>query len=400
MKVLQVNANYGFGSTGLIVKDIGEMLTNTGNEALFAYQRTKIPLQNGYQIGNIFDWKLHAVLCRVFGAQCFYSSFYTRKFIRELDKIKPDVVHLHNLHSNFINIDLLLSYLAKNDIATVITMHDCWYFTGKCFHYIDCGCIKFTSGCGNCPKRKMPPQSLLFDRSKGLLERKKKKLLSIPRLTLVGCSQWICKEAQKGILKNCNIQCIYNGVDTEIFCPSKSDFREKYQCESDFLVMGMANKWLLGSNIEIINRIICIPGIKLIIVGCTENQMKYLSQFKDRVIALGFIRERHELASIYSVADVFVNLTHADTLPTVNMESICCGTPVITYDSCGSPELVDDESGFVVKENDQNSIIDRIIESREKKFPRCREVGITRFEKNECYKEYIEIYDWFKRRRE
>lgn len=139
MKILQVNANYGFGSTGLIVRDIGETITKSGNEAYFAYQRANSSVKNGITVGNPLDWKLHAALCRIFGGQGYYSVIATRKFISEIKKIKPDIIHLHNLHSNFLNIDIFFKFLASENIATVITMHDCWYFTGKCFHYIDCG---------------------------------------------------------------------------------------------------------------------------------------------------------------------------------------------------------------------------------------------------------------------
>ena len=135
MKILQINATYGYGSTGLIIKDIGDAVTTSGNEALFAYQSGCAPKDISYVVGNLFDWKLHALFCRLFGKQGYYSSFATKRFIKHLDKTRPDILHLHNLHSNFINLNMLLDYLGKKDIPTVITMHDCWYFTGKCFHY-------------------------------------------------------------------------------------------------------------------------------------------------------------------------------------------------------------------------------------------------------------------------
>lgn len=392
MKILQVNANYGFGSTGLIVKDIGQTIIRSGNEAFFAYQRTDSYVENGIVVGNKFDWKIHAVLCRVFGSQGYYSRIATYKFIAKIRKIKPDVVHLHNLHSNFVNINILFKFLAQNDIATVITMHDCWYFTGKCFHYVDCGCTRYTNGCGMCPKKKAPPISYLFDWSKVNLRNKKERLLSIPRLKLVGCSQWICNEARKSVLMDCDIEAIHNGVDISVFKPVESLIREEYNIGNKFLVMGMANKWMLSDNIDMLFKVSSLEGIRLMLVGCTEEQKKIISDLDEEIIAIGFIRNRNELAKYYSAADVFVNLTHADTLPTVNMESICCGTPVITYDSCGSPELIDDATGIVVKENNQEDIIKSILYVHENSFDMCRKVGVERFDKKRCYQRYIEIY--------
>ncbi len=393
MRVLQINANYGFGSTGLIVKDISDMLTQEGYESFCAYQKSSERISSGYQIGKPIDWKIHAVLCRIFGRQGYYSSLATKKLLLYIDSIKPDIVHLHNLHSNYINISILLHYLAENDIATVITMHDCWYFTGKCFHYADCDCDGFTHGCGNCKKKSAPPRSYLFDWSAWSLKNKNELLHSIPRLKIVGCSEWICKEAKRSFLEDCNISCIYNGVNTEIFRPSKSNVRKKYGLKEDtLLVMGMANKWLLPSNINIIDAFHDLTGVTLMIVGCTESQMLLLQKYGEKVVGIGFINDRETLAEIYSAADVFINLTHADTLPTVNMESICCGTPVITYDSCGSPELVSEGTGIIVKEGDKAGIIEAIKCISKLNRELCRKKGLEDFDKTNCYKKYIEIY--------
>lgn len=393
MKILQINANYGFGSTGLIVKDIGEEIIRSGNEAYFAYQCSNTIIDNGFIVGNTFDWKLHAILCRIFGGQGYYSRAATNKFIKKLKQIKPDVVHLHNLHSNFINIDILFDFLVKENIATVITMHDCWYFTGKCFHYVDCGCNRYINECGKCPKKKYPPKSFFFDRSRKSLINKKKKIHKIPRLQLVGCSKWICEEAKKGIFSNYNIETIYNGIDISVFRPRKNCIRKDNDIGNNFLIMGMANKWVTEENIGILKLVSALPKTNLMIIGCTADQKKKIMGIDKNIITVGFINDRIKLAEYYSAADVFINLTHADTLPTVNMESICCGTPVITYNSCGSPELIDDLTGIIVDENDEVGILEAIDFIRKNKFDQCRSIGIKRFNKINCYQRYIEIYE-------
>lgn len=162
-RILQINANYGFGSTGLIMKDIDELISRQPDlESFVAFQRSNAKKESGIKIGNSVDWKLHALFSRILGRQGFYSGNATKRFTSTIDKIRPDIVHLHNLHSNYVNIEILLNYLAKKDIPVIITMHDCWWFTGKCFHYIDVNCNKFKIGCGGCPKRKAPPASLFF----------------------------------------------------------------------------------------------------------------------------------------------------------------------------------------------------------------------------------------------
>lgn len=394
MNVLQINAVYGEKSTGTIMADIGSVVEKSGHHAFYAYQRSSQPVQNGYRVGSLFDWKVHALLARLFGGQGFYSSFATRKLIRQIEKSQIDVIHLHNLHSNFVNVDMLLRYIEKKDIATVITMHDCWWFTGKCFHYVDCGCDRFTSGCGKCLKRNAAPRSILFDTSARCWAKKKKRLLAIPRLKMVGCSKWICSEAKKGFLRECDMEQIYNGVDTSVFRPyDTSDLKEKLGVGDSLLVLGMANKWLDARNAELLRRVSALPEVQLVLVGCTQTQIARLAAEYPAIVAIGYISDRRELARYYSMADVFVNVTHADTLPTVNMESICCGTPVITYDSCGSPELVDEDSGIVVAEDDVTGLIAALEQIRVRRYADCSGIGKSKFDKNIAYKQYLALYN-------
>ncbi len=393
MRILQINANYGFSSTGLIMTDIGTAITEAGHEAYFAYQNTAVPVETGYRVGSPLDWKWHALACRVGGGQGFHSGHATRRLLRHIDMIRPDVVHLHNLHSNFVHLGLLLDYLAAQDIATVITMHDCWYFTGKCFHYIDVGCEGFKTGCGHCVKQSAPPASLFVDRSAKDLATKVKALHRIPRLALVGCSDWICREAEKSRLSDCTITRIYNGVDTTVFAPrAVDDLRAKLGIGTETVVLGMANKWMQADNRPLIEQVLALPDTHLVLVGCTDAHREALSAFGSRVSAVGFISDRTELAGYYNLGDVFVNPTHADTLPTVNMESICCGTPVVTYDACGSPELVDAESGVVVPEHDRAAMVAAIQEARRLDRTTCAAVGQRRFDKQLCYRAYPELY--------
>ncbi|MBO7215288.1 MAG: glycosyltransferase, partial [Clostridia bacterium] len=360
MKVLQINATYGIGSTGTIVRDIGNTLRESGNIPYFAYQSANCEVENGYKIGNILDWKWHALYTRIFGKQAYASKRTTKKFLKWLDKIKPDVVHLHNLHSNYINLNLLLDYLAKNKIKTVITLHDCWYFTGKCTHYVNDGCDKWQDRCGNCPKLKKEVKSYFFDVTEKVLNDKITKLNAIQDLTIVGCSKWIAEETKKSKIKPKEITVIHNGVDISIFKPHDSEYRKSKRIGDEFVVLGLADKWYDEKNRSQVELLInSHKDVKFVIIGVKKHNEEFFNKF-DNVIAEGFIKDKNYLADIYSASDVFVNLTHADTLPTVNMESICSGTPVITFDACGSPELVDSQSGFVVKEGDFDGIEEKL----------------------------------------
>ena len=393
MKVLQINAVYGFASTGIIVKDIENLLVNNGHTSYVVYQSAINPPKNSYKTGNKLDWKFHAVYSRIFGKQAYASKFATKGLINYIKSIAPDVVHFHNLHSNYINFNMLCDYLAKSKIPVVITMHDCWFFTGKCTHYAAVKCDKWQTTCGNCPQNKNEQPSLFFDNTAKVLKDRTSRLNKLNNLTLVGCSNWIAGEAKKSLIKNAEIRVVYNGVDTSIFTPHESNFRKENNIEGDFVILGMANKWCLDINKNAVDRIIREnQDSKIVIVGCNDEQKNSFKQYEN-VICLGFIKDRNKLADVYSSSDVFVNLTHVDTLPTVNMESICCGTPVITYNCCGSPELIDSDSGFVVEENDIESLLQKIKQIKENPSQFNVKDKQEKFDKNTCYNKYLDIYN-------
>lgn len=393
MKVVQINVIYGKESTGTIVKDIGAALKNEGITPYYIYQQPNEKIECGYIIGNKIDRIKHALFTRLSGKQAYSSKRSTKKAIKWMESLKPDIVHLHNLHGNFINLNMLCDYLTQNDIPTVITLHDCWLFTGKCTHFVTCGCEKWQDKCGKCPQIKKEVPSWFFDNTAKVLKDKTNHLNAIKDLTLVGCSEWIINLANCSLLRPKRLLTIRNGIDTSIFTPRPVELRKKYGTDNKFAVLGMADKWCQSANREGVIKIISSlgEGTVFIIVGCNDQQKELFCVYKN-VICFGYINSRDELAEIYSACDVFVNLTHADTLPTVNMESICCGTPVITFNVGGSPELIDEDDGFVVEEWDFNGIIDKIktiylngldfnINEKQKKF-----------NKNMCFDNYIKLY--------
>ena len=255
MKVLQINAVYGYGSTGLIVKDIASQVERNGDKAFVAFQKGQAS-KNYYVFKNNFDEKFHALFTRIFGKQGYFSKRETRKFLRWVEEVKPDIVHLHNLHSNYVNLSMLLKYLAKNDIATIVTMHDCWYFTGKCTHYVENKCNRWQESCGKCPQKHQEFNSWFFDRTSKVVCDREKYFSSIPRLKIVGCSKWIAEECKKSRLKNLDITYIYNGIDSSIFKPTNNEFRQKNDLQDKFIILGFANKWAQERNKEAVLYII------------------------------------------------------------------------------------------------------------------------------------------------
>lgn len=396
MKLIEINATYGIGSTGRIVADLIAEAKLNNIDVGVAYQSADRVEACSFKVGNRFDRLWHGLMTRVKGRQGYDSRGATKKLIKWLDSEKPDIVHLHNLHSNYVNIELLFSYLAKMDIATVITLHDCWFFTGKCCHFIESRCERWQTGCYDCPRNKLDIKSLFVDSSAKVWADKKRLYEAIPRLYTVGCSKWIAGLAEKSILSVGKVTQIYNGVDTNVFKPMNTEFKARHGIEGKFVTLGAANKWLLPENRELLESYLKTKKEDevLVLFGADENGKQTLADVPD-VIVLGYFSNKVDMAEIFASADVFINPTHADTLPTVNMESTSCGTPVVTYDVCGSPELVcDGVTGYVVPEGDVTGILLAKEAVRDGKINRdtCRNHALSNFDKNENYKKYIELF--------
>lgn len=393
MVLLQINATYGLGSTGRIVKDIDEIARNSRMTSYVACSVGPTN-KNIYHIGNLLDHKLHAFLCRLHGRQAYFSRIPTRKLITFIEKIQPDIVHLHNLHSNYINLKLLLNHLDRKKIPVVITMHDCWYYTGKCFHYTEVGCKKWKTDCSNCPKKKLDTPSWFSDYSAFTLQDRKQLFEKFNKLYVVGASNWIASEARQSLLKNAKISHCYNGVDTNVFTPTESILRNELGFKtSDFIILGMNNKWLLKQNEQYngVIKTILDSGIRIVLIG-NSNIIH-----DERIVIIPTVKSAEKMAEWYSMADVFVNLSLEDTLPFVNIESQACGTPVITHRTSGATETISDETGLLVEPGNPFLLFMAVqtIKMNGKNYysEKCIERVRRLFNREHSYDEYFRIYE-------
>ncbi len=403
MKVLQINAVYGRGSTGTIVRDIENLCEKSGIECYVASPDPKVrEAKRGYVIGNVLDHKLHAFLSRIHGKQAYYSHLPTRNLLHWIDEIKPDIVHLHNLHSNFIHLNMLLQYLSKRDIKTIITLHDCWFFTGGCFHYTVVGCSKWLTDCKGCPKRNSDTPAFLGKKSAQILADRKKYLLAIPHLCITSVSEWIAHEALKTFLKDTPNHVIHNGIDMEVFKPTKSDFRQRLLLKDKYVILGPASKWLLPVNREVLSRFVqqMQPDEVLLLFGISTNrQLSYLNSInlpKDKIRTYGYTKNREELAQLYTMADCFANTTREDSMSLINVEAQACGTPVVTFDQTGPKETVDNKNSFSVLVGNVDKLYDAIHKVRQQ-HTKTKQQELLRFVANNyevkaTYQKYIDLF--------
>lgn len=390
MKIVQINITCGSGSTGKICLAVSELLTerNIENYILYSSGNSDYSLSKKYM--SHWEIKFQALKSRFFGNYGFQSKAATKRLINELNKISPDIVHLHNLHGHNANLEILFKYLKENGIKVFWTFHDCWAFTAYCPHYTMAGCDQWReSGCASCPQRKR--FSWFVDRSSYLFEKKKNLLKDID-LTVITPSQWLADQVKQSFLKDCEIRVINNGIDLSVFGPKESDFRKKYNIEDKYIILGVAFDWGIRKGLDVfVNMSKRLDNrFQIVLVGTNEKIDK---QLPENIISIHRTQNQEELAEIYSAADLFVNPTREENYPTVNMEALACGTPVLTFRTGGSPEMIDEKTGMVVDCDDEEALYNAII-SIEKDRPFFKEdcVNIARsFSEEDKYREYLNL---------
>ena len=350
-------------------------------------------------VGGKLSVAVHGLWTRLTDRHGLASWGATRKFIQEIEILKPDVIHIHNIHGYFLNFKMLFEYLEKADIPVIWTVHDCWLYTGHCYYYSSVRCDKWQTGCGNCPQQKAFPTSWFMDQSKKNHNDKDKAFNSIKdKLTIVPVSEWIRGEMSHSFLKDCRFQVIHNGIDLDVFDvqPDDKAVREKYNLGNKKIILGLASIWCKEKGWD---DFVEMSGMLnedevIVMVGVSEEQMKRLPS---NVVAIRRTENVRQLAELYSAATAFVNPTWQDNYPTVNLEAIACGTPVVTYRTGGSIEAVTDKTGFVVEQGDVKGLLEavrRIAERGKVKYTAdCRAYALANFRKEDRYADYLKLYE-------
>ncbi|MDE4541337.1 glycosyltransferase [Thermoanaerobacterium sp. R66] len=395
MKVLQINSVCGYGSTGRIVTDIYRILEEQGHDCLIAYGRGTAPEDiKTIKIGTNLDTYMHVVKTRLLDRHGFGSKKATRQFIKKAKEYDPDVIHLHNIHGYYINIELLFDYLREANKPVVWTLHDCWAFTGHCAYFDYVGCDKWGKGCNNCPQKNRYPKSIFIDSSKSNYEKKKELFTGIKNMTIVTPSKWLAGLVKKSFLRGYNVKVINNGIDLNIFKPTESDFRAKYNLEDKFIILGVASIWDERKGLKYFLELskLIDNNSKIVLVGLNDKQLKSLPQ---NIIGIKRTNNVRELAEIYSAADVFVNTTLEDNFPTTNLEALACGTPVITFNTGGSVECIDESCGMVVEKGNLNELLNalQIIKENGKSIymEHCIRLANTIYDRSERYNDYLNL---------
>ena len=403
-KLLQINPVIRVNtSTGRIMQEIGELAMQNGWECHIAYSKGRDGIRECRSdiipVGNKWSTAWHGIETRLFDRHGLASSHATRQFVRKIEEIRPDVVHIHNIHGYFLNYQILFDYLSKAGIPVVWTVHDCWLYTGHCYYYSFAGCDRWQTGCHHCPQKKEFPTSLFCDRSRRNFEDKKAAFTSMPldRMTIVPVSEWIRNEMRRSFLNANPFRVIHNGINTDIFnIYDDRQVRNTFGLGNRHILLGVASIWSREKGLDDFIRMADMLNEDevVVLVGIKPEDRKRLP---DNVVGIARTENIRQLAELYAAADVFVNPTWQDNYPTVNMEAIACGTPVVTYRTGGSVEVITPATGMIVEQGNLNELLKSIreIESKGKASYQeaCRKYALLNFKKEDRYMEYLRLYE-------
>lgn len=394
-KILQINVLNETGSTGRIMQNISKVLEQSGKyEVYTAYGYGKANVSNSIKIGNRFDYIVHNVCSKVFCAQGHFSKKPTRKLIEEIEKEQIDLIHLHNIHGNYLNYPLLFAYIRKRKLPVIWTLHDCWAFSGKCVYFDACNCLKWQEECKHCPILNEYPKSFFIDRVQKDYNVKKHIFSQVRNMYFVSPSEWLASNFKKSFLKNYPIYVINNGININEFFEVDSDLRKDYALDKKKVVLGVASPWSkrkgLGDFIELSKKL--NDEYAIVLIGVSEKDKKMLPH---NIVTISRTDSVKELAQWYSTADVFVNPTYEDNFPTVNLEALACNTPIVTYDTGGSVEVVTTETGLICKKGDIEMLKKHVeyVCNHKLDYKNCSNYIRNRLDYATVFRMYLDLYN-------
>lgn len=396
-KIVQINTVCGSGSTGRIMADLYEMSEQRGYENYCIFGRGKKPEQIvGMCIGSKPDFYMHVLRNFFRGESGFGSKTATKELVKWLRELKPDVIHLHNLHGFYLQVELLFAYLKEADVKVIWTLHDCWPFTGHCAFFDYAGCHKWKKGCKSCAyHRSAYPYALFKDNAANAYVRKAEAFSGVKHMTIVTPSKWLGQLVRQSFLKEYPVVVIPNGINLECFRPTNRPIKGVLRRKK--IVLGVANIWEKRKGLMYFEKLAQdLPSAyQVVVVGVSKKQKRQLKQKHDpaKLFAVTRTESVEELAAFYTAADVFVNATLEDNYPTTNMEAQACGTPVITFDTGGSSESVPTACGMVVPKGDYRALYKAVLQmTKEGKRTDMCLLMRDRYDQKKCFEAYMELY--------
>lgn len=396
MKILLINSVCGNKSTGRICTDIADVLSQNGDECQIAFGRESAPdayATISHRMGSDIDISLDGIQSRLFGHAGFYSKRVTNRFLQGVDAYQPDLIHLHNIHGYYLNVELLFQYIKQKKVPVIWTLHDCWAFTGHCSNYSEVGCDRWKSQCSECPLTGEYPKS--FRDTSYLDYLKKKELFSnIQNLTIVTPSEWLASQVHQSFLSDYKTVVIPNGIDLEVFRPTalkRIDLVERLNEKK--VILGVSTAWSEHKGLSKYYRLADLLGnsFQVVLVGLTERQCR---QLPSNVIGIQRTNSVEELSGFYSLADCVVSLSTEETMGLTIVEGNACGTPAAVFNRTALPELITPQTGVVANTCTVESMVEAVVRVTEQMKFTVEQLRshAQKYEKKRLYENYVKLY--------
>lgn len=380
-KILYINTVCGFSSTGKITADLAR---SNEYESLVCFGRKKdFEGVESYKFANILDNCIGALSTILFDNNLNICSLATKRLIKKIQEFNPDIIHLHNLHGYYLNVDMLFKFLKNYNKPVVWTLHDCWSITGYCPHFDMAGCDKYKTKCSNCQYCFSYPFSIFKQNVKKDYEKKKELFNSIDNLTIVTPSSWLKERVQESFIKNCRIEVINNGI---------SIIEHDYMKNEKFSVIAVSSYWTKEKGKEELKKIIPLidDDIKITVVG----DLKDKDPVFNRCNLIKRTTNYYELFEEYGKAHILINPTLQEVFGLVNVEAQSCGTAVVTYKTGGSVETINEKTGVVVEKGDYRKMAKVINELKTNYLFNNKDLILNakKFSKENMLKNYLDLY--------
>lgn len=396
MAILEIDS-VPYGSTCKIMVGISKVANHEGLQVITGSGYSSHPIKElpaGHiKVGGFLNKAVHIVFSRLTGLDGYCSVIATIRLLAFMKRNHVDIIHFHNIHGAYLNLPILFGYIKKKHIRVIWTFHDCWNFTGLCPYFTMAKCEKWKNGCSHCPQYKKTFSGYLVDQSEHMWKKKKEWFTGLEQSVIVTPSKWLARLVKESFLKEYPVVVINNGIDVDVFSP-RLNCREKLNLPQDrFILLGVAMGWGKRKGLDVFVRLAeKLDGRFLIILVGTNDQID--KEIPSSILSVHRTQNQSELAEYYSAANVLINPTREENFPTVNLEALACGTPVITFDTGGSPEMLDENCGAVVPCDDISALAGRIIQECENpSFDReyCRKKALC-YNMNDRFREYVELY--------
>lgn len=352
MRVLIINSSCGVGSVGRICVDFAKEYEAKGYEVKITYGRDlKVPEgleKYAVRIGGKMNLVCHVLYSRLLDRHGFASWHATKKFLKWAEIYDPDIIFMHNIHGYYLNVELLFRWIKSHPEKKILWMlHDCWAFTGHCSYFSFEKCTKWQTQCEKCELLSKYPASMGVDNSTNNFRKKKELFTGIKNMTLITPSYWLGNLVKKSFLKEYPVTVIHNRVNTEVFKPTNSDLRERYDLVGKKILLGVAFKWTkfkgLNDFIELADHL--PDDYRIVLIGLEKNQMQNIP---NKIIGIERTQNVHELAAWYTTADLYINLSVQETFGMTTLEAISCGTRAIVYEETAGEEVIEGTDSIAV----------------------------------------------------